>query len=1069
MRSIYIIFCVLFSGTLVSPAFGQEAKGLTQTTLRGVVSSLQDGKAIEGASVTVDKKHARTDKEGRFSISVDKPTGILTIKHIGYKEQRVAYANTATLLSIRLQPNEKQIEEVEVVSTGYQKIPKERATGSFVQINSELFNRRVGSSVMERLDGIAPGLQFDNRTGRPVVNIRGINTLRDNALGPLIIVDNFPYEGEIDNINPDNVESVTLLKDAAAASIWGARAANGVIVITLKKPLLNDKMRLSFNTNASVLEKPDLYYYSKMSTSDFINVERMLFDKGFYSTQLNGANKKFYVISPVVSLLDQADKGLINRQEAETKIDALRNMDYRDDMMEHIYRTGLNQRYGLDWSGSTGKLGYIVSLGYDRNQNTLIRSSNDRLNLRLSNSYRLLDNLELRTSVAMTNRNTSSGGGNLFPINPGGGKTNLYPYAKLVDEFGNNLAIPNTYNQDYIRNTGNGQLLDWEYRPVDDLYDETRFQNTKHLALGMDVDYSLFDLFKISVQYNLENQLGAGGTLYDEDSYYMRNTINRFTQVSNNTVKHIVPLGASLISSNNSMVSQRIRGQLSFDRVLGTKNMVTAFAGAELSDKYIKSNSTQVYGYNPQVLTSSFVDFQNSYPIYDGLSSARRIPNAQDFDGAIARFVSFYMNGAYTYDTKYIFSVSARKDASNSFGTKTNTRWNPLWSAGVGYIVSNEKFVKNMGWINHLKLKGTLGYTGNSGGGNVKPLIIYNGSPAAYTNLSYAWLLAPPNPYLKWEVVQMINYGVDFSLLNRRISGTVEVFHKKSMDLISLDPIDPTTGFSTVTSNVAEIKGNGFDVQLNAAISNKAIRWNASIGLSHVKDVVTKYFGAEMATTSIVSGSGRNLSPIKDNTFYAMYSYKFKGLDPSDGSPIGFLNGVESKDYASILRDSIQNLVYHGSALPPYYGFLRNSFNWKGIDLSFSIAFKFGAYFRKQTISYSTLYANWASHGDFDKRWQKPGDELTTSVPSMVFPADGRSDSFYGYSSENVLRADLIRLQDLRIGYNWVTPMGKMKFNGFFAVNNLGLIWTANKVGIDPDYNNLPRSRTFSVGVRADF
>ena len=342
---------------------------------------------------------------------------------------------------------------------------------------------------------------------------------------------------------------------------------------------------------------------------------------------------------------------------------------------------------------------------------------------------------------------------------------------------------------------------------------------------------------KLSVQYNFENQIGVGGTLYEEDSFHMRNIVNRFSQIKGETVTRVVPLGASRVSTNTNMLSHRLRGQANFEKSFNEKHNFVAFLGAEISNKTSDLQSSQVYGYNPRTVTSVYVDVRNSYPIYDGLSGNSTVPTAENFNGDVNRFVSFYTNASYSYNKKYIFSLSARRDASNSFGEKTNSRWNPLGSTGLAYAIHEENFMQEINWIDQLKLRTTLGFSGNSGAGNVNPVITYSNSPASYTNLTFAWLTSPANPYLKWEVVRMINYGLDFSLFNRRISGSFEYFNKKASDLISNDPVDPTTGFNAVNSNVAEIRGRGFDFQLNGIISRGPFSWTSTVSLSHVRDI----------------------------------------------------------------------------------------------------------------------------------------------------------------------------------------------------------------------------------------
>lgn len=1059
------LICVLFS----------SAQAQSGRTLQGEVRSAADGHVLKGASIYAEKtgEKASTGLGGKFSLRVNAGAGTIQIKHIGFKEQSVAYDEKTTLLEIRLQPADNEIEEVEVVSTGYQTIPKERSTGSFVQIDNELLNRRVATNILDKLDGIAPGLQFDNRGSKPMVNIRGINTMSSGLLEPLIVLDNFPYDGKIENINPNDVESVTLLKDAAAASIWGARAGNGVIVITTKKSKLNGKQTLHFISNSTLIEKPDIYYTPVMNSSSFIDVEQFLFEKGFYNAHLNGTNARFFVVSPVVSYLDAIDKGTLSEDEGLRAIASLRQNDYRDDMYEHFYRRGYNQQNQLSWGYGSESFSNRLSIGWDKNHRWLRGNETGRLSLRYQAMYKPKKWLEVEPLITLTSAQGQSDGTLTYPINPAGGKLRLYPYAQLVGEEGAGLNISRDYNSRYIDNFSEvGDLLDWTYSPYDERKRTERTDDTWDALLGLRTNISLTKNLKVSAQYGYERQQSTNTAYFDVGSYYMRNLINRFTQINNGQVVRRVPLGAQYDNGLGRMESHRLRTQASYDKNFRDRHEISAIAGWEVSDRLNTSRNSRVYGYDRELLTSIAVDYANSYPIYDGLAGNTFIPNGDSFTGTRNRFVSAFANASYTYKRQLVLTASTRRDGSNLFGVNTNDKWKPLWSAGVGYIVSNNAFVQqNLPVIDLLKARLTYGHSGNSGGGTAYPLIVYR-TNSVYTNLPYAIVSRPANPNLKWEDVAMFNAGIDFAILNNRISGSVEYFRKRSSDLLADDPIDPTTGLNTALRNVGKIDGKGVDIQVNIDLIQKSsFSWNTSLAFSAVNDRVTEYKGTVSASSNYVTNGGKLLTSLVDKSLYPVFSYRFEGLDGENGDPIGFLNGENSRDYARLLNDSLQNLNYHGSGLPPQYGFWRNMIRYRKASLSWAVVYKFGHYFRKETVRYAALYNNWDTHHDYETRWQNPGDELHTTVPSMIYPANANRDSFYAGSSPNIERGDIIKLQDCMLSYLLFDKAGKSmpRISVSLAAHNVAVLWRANKSGLDPDFDNLPAQRSWALSLSANF
>lgn len=1046
-----------------------------QIVLQGFVYSAIDSLPVSGASLYDGvSKRVQTNPKGFFRLQASVGSEDIEISALGYAATKLSVPKIDTLLSIYLTKEVSHIQEV-VVNTGYQRLPKERSTGSFVQIDSVTLNNRVTTNILERLDGIAPGLQFDNRSSSgPSINIRGINTFSSALTRPLIVVDNFPFEGDLANVNPNDVQSVTLLKDAAATSIWGARAGNGVIVINTKKPRAG-KTLVNISSNTTVGDKPNLFYDQLMTSSDFIDVERMLYENGFYANLINGVNANRTVFSPVVHLLRDVESGELSSEKADQAIETYRSLDYRNEMLAHFYQLSLNQQYYANLSGGNPSHTYRVSVGYDRNRPNRVRSNLERTTLRATNNFRPLAQLEVNTVFAyVRSRNSSSvSGAGQYPINPGGGREVLYPYARLLDDGGSSLSIPYQYNYRFIQQLRDSPLLDWSMKPYEDLNHNLLSNYTDHTTANLTIGYKLPFNLQINGLYAFEKQIGRMETLYGEESFYARNQVNRFTQINGGIVKRIVPEGGILNSNSSTMESHRGRLQLSFDQTYRDRHEVIVFAGAELLHRPNRAAGFRIYGFDEKLLTGQQVDYANTYPIYGGLASNSRILPFGGVSAGLKRFVSVYGNMGYTYNRKYTFSLSARRDASNLFGVATNERWNPLWSAGVAWKLSDEPLLRKVSWIDYVRLRGTYGHSGNSGGmSSTLPIISYLDPSSQWrTDLQRALVTTLPNPHLKWEDVRMINFGLDFSLLEGRISGSFEYFNKKSSDLLSDDSLDPTTGFSSIRRNVGEAMGRGLDLQLNTINFSGNVQWKTSFILSKSNDWVTQYYGNELPAISYTSFSGSDLRPTRDRLLYPVFSYRFAGLDPNTGNPRGYLDGAPSEDYNSLVTDSIGNLNYHGTALPPYYGSVVNTWRWKNIRLFINVTYKFGHYFQRRTIRYHALFNNWTSHTDFAKRWQQPGDERWTTVPSMTYPANAARDDFYANSDANIEPGGLIRLQDVKLAYTFrpVFYNRSIPITLNFNINNVALLWTANVSDLDPDYFELPPPRTYTIGVVASF
>ncbi|MEN5057155.1 SusC/RagA family TonB-linked outer membrane protein [Sphingobacterium kitahiroshimense] len=1048
-----------------------------QQQITGRVFSLVDSLPIEGASVSLESVNriVSTNGKGSFAIQTDANTNtfVLLISHIGYVREKLTI-NLPQIdpINIFLSPSDRILDEVEVVSTGYQKISKERATGSFSTVSNELFNQQVGTDILSRLPNVANSMVMDNgRAGAPQMMIRGLSTIR-GPKDPLIVVDNFPYDGDINNINPNIVENITILKDASASSIWGARAANGVIVITTKAGRFNQPISLSFNSNLTISPKPDLGYIRQMSSNDYIDMEQELFRRNFYNSQINSSSRP--IISPVVDLLNKVRTRALTQQEAQQQIDALRTVDAREQFDQYMYKPLIKQQYFLTAQGGAEKFSWTSSLGYDHNKDNL-GSAYRRINLRFQNTYRPIKQLSLTTGIYYTQNQNKSG---RYGYNNVSMKGNAFvPYMQIADRDGNTLPVARDWNQNYIQTFGDGQLLDWHYYPLTDWKHNASNSNVSDILATVAIDYQIIKGLNATVNYQYERQSGLNTNLADENSYMARDYINRFAQIINGNAEFIVPKGGILNKSNSMLNANNLRGQLNFDNTYDRHNIV-AIAGAEIRSLNSNGHQERFYGYNPNNLTTGAVDYTTSYPNLPRGSSF--IERGQYLNETATRFVSQFANAAYTFDNRYVISASARRDASNLFGLKTNDQWNPFWSAGFSWKVSNEKFY-NVDLVPYLNLRATYGYSGNIDPAMVAVnTITYSTQNSTFNGEPMAWFNNYYNPLLKWETSKMLNVAVDFRTKSNRISGSIEYYHKKGENLFGVAPTDYTTGVPpSVIRNVASMKGNGFDLELRSLNINSEFKWRTTVNFSLYRDKIDEYLISRTTARQYISTSSVPISGISGKPVYAIYAYQWTGLDPATGEARGYLNGEISKDYTAITGTGtkIEDLEYFGSAIPTKFGSLINSVSYKNISLQIGLSFKLGYYFRRNSIHYTELFNSWRGHSDYALRWQQPGDEAFTNVPVNLYATNSNRDAFYNGSSVLIEKGDHIRLQYINLAYDLNMPKnfkGTLKgLQVYFNASNLGLLWKANKSGIDPDFNigtyNIVTPANYTVGIRTKF
>jgi TonB-linked SusC/RagA family outer membrane protein len=1048
-----------------------------QYSIKGRVIS-NDNTALPGAFVRIEKsgKGVIADSEGRFELTSSDENTELIISFVGFITDRIDLILPLSKdLVIMLEPSGNELEQV-TVSTGYQVLSPERTTGSFSKVNNELLNRRVSTDLLSRLEDLSAGVVFNKgKGGAAQLTIRGQHTINSSA-APLIVIDGFPYDGDLNIINPNDVESVTVLKDASAASIWGSRAGNGVIIVTTKAGK-NSPMKVTFNTNFATSALPNAFYQPRMATADFINIERSLFNSGYYNTVSSDPNH--YPLTPVVEHLLAVQTGQITKEQAEQQIQFLKQLDVRNDYRDYLYQKAANQQYSVNLSGGSEYATYYLSAGYDNNRSSLKGNGSERYTFNLSNNFKISKKLTVTTGIFYTEQKSDSNNPGLPTYtNPltGYNGTRMYPYARLADENGQPLLVINQYSSAFIEQAEAMGLLSWGYSPLQELSTTEKTMHIRDLRLNTSLNYQLTSDFSLKVLYQFNRGESVSNDLYKQDSYFTRNEINRFTQIdASGNIRRPIPPGSIYDYSLSTNRVHTPRVQADYFKTFSTIHTVQAISGFELRDYQSLGSTYRLYGYDETHATSKPVDYGTIFPSSANPSYTFRIDNRDSQRGATDRYLSYFANIAYTLHDRYTFSVSGRKDQSNLFGVASNQKSVPLYSVGLAWILSKEKWY-SLEAIPYLRIRITSGKAGNS-----------NKNVSAYTTASfssgvdqntgqtYATIINPPNPALRWEQVSTVNTGIDFESKSRKVNGSVEYYLKQGTDLIGQMAYPGSSGVKTLTGNYAQTRGNGIDLQLNSVWLNTPFNWNTTFNLSYVTDRVTRHNASSGSLIYLTGADGASVLPLEGKPLFSVYSLEWAGLDANTGDPMGFVDGESSNDYSSLVNIPASDLIFHGSARPVISGSMMNNLSWRGISLSANVNYKLGYFFRSNSISYRDVLTGNVGHSDYEKRWKQPGDELHTHVPSIPASIDSNRDTFYAYSSALVRKADHLRFQDIRVSYNFRKdtiknlPFESVQIYGY--VNNLGIIWKKDRSGLDPDYafSDFPPVLATSIGIKVNF
>lgn len=1012
---------------------------------------------IPGVSVVSKNKKVvlgMTNKEGKFIADADEGD-VLIFRFIGYAIKSVEVGKSKAL-EVQLEPVDSKLGEVQI-STGYQYIKPEQSTGSVTIMSNKEYDSRINTTdFLTALQSRIPGLLINNDIefeGNSLFQIRGISTINGNKQ-PLIVIDGYPTELSLANINPNEIESVTVLRDAAAATVYGVRASNGVIVIERKKAKLG-KPNIAYRATFSLTPKEnyDRYRWDKDASATVVEYNKDIYKNigptAWSLTLLPTLGSLFTYPLPYTIIARKA-AGIITAEEADRQLEALKLYNNTADYADLFLQNATTQTHNVDVSGGTENATYFITAQFNDNALTKIKNGGNRVGL----SARLNLKLSKRLSVDL---NTNFQEAKEFAA-PVPSINSFYPYERLVDENGNPASTyagskVTTYYNDVIKNLG---LLDNLYYPlqeVDLISDNKHSINNRFIA---NFKYDMGKGFNLAFGGVYETSSTDTRHLANESSAEVRQIVNRYTESSTSGLIYNVPKGDYLKQTASKTESYTARAQLNYNKQVSTDHAINLISGLEIRRLVNSGSSTANFGYSDQTLLQRPVNYtliQNSAYVssygrnnpalsYEGLFSQTYVEN---------RFLSGYLNAVYNYKGKYSLTGSARIDQSNLFGTDPKNRYKPTWSVGAGWNIDREKFIQPLTWVNSMKMRAALGFNGNIAK-NVLPEIIASAKLNGFDNtLNSLALLSPANSRLRWEQTFNFNLGLDYRIF-KNITGNVDYYLKKSIDILASNEVDPTRGVTSAIINESTIRNGGLEIGMHADwITRKNFNWNTGFVFSKNMSKILKVYNTNVppnsASYSYAVGSRTNY--LQGYAVGGIFNYRYAGID-NTGKVLIYDKDGNTKNFDQNDK-GIDDVDYVGSSIPAYNIGLSNRVDI-GNFYAFAMINYFGGFRAKMPILDPSAIRPLAGASNY---WRQPGDE---NIPN-VMPALNTAN-YYNYLSATdrfIVDGTYFTLGDLTVAYSF----RKSEFVKKAKLSNLELRAQASNI-----YTFALNKHNYSVATR---
>ena len=936
------------------PTMAELAVQATQQSgvVKGQVTD-KNGEPVIGATVKV-KNAANvgtvTDFEGNFDLKAAPTNGTLVVSYIGFKTKEIAYKNGQTL-NITIEEDAETLQEVVVV--GYGTMRKKDLTGSVVQIDPSKIADQNPGSVQDLLRG-TPGLQigFDSsaKGSGASIQLRGQNSLYTSGShnSPLIILDGMQFAGELSEINPDDIEQIDVLKDASSAAIYGAKAASGVIIITTKKgkqgkPIINVSMNLAANSKAAYR---DVFSASEYMTyrEDWYKAQTYGYREdgtwGYYGKDSGiptGYYDNFNNISQYGISQDQwASNGPKTLQAGESMLSLYaRRMGFDADaalVMENFlagktynwedatFRTGFNQDYNASISGATDNVNYYLGFGYLKNQGAIQGDDYHAYRANMKLNAKITDWLEVGANVNFQDRSDESQavplGSNYWDDN----QLRESPYASRYDENGNEIQYPRTGNP---TNGGYNYHFQQQYIGLEKGYTVLNTIFNAKVTLPFGITYQ----FNIAPRYQ-----------WFYDRYHMS------AELPNSD-----PATRGVNRNSSKTFNWNLNNTLTWDRTFANLHHVTVTLAQEAEENRYWSDNISARNITPtDVLGFHYIS---------GANKEQSSFSTNDTHYTAAAYLGRVF---YGFMDRYMLTATVRRDGYSAFGQ--NNPWANFWSLGASWVLSEEKFAQDWKWLDMAKLRLSYGTNGNRSLADTYLALsnLANGGLYAYykygsTSQEVLNALSVDrlgNPNLEWEKTSSWNFGIDFAVLNKRLSGSIDIYHKKTHDMIMSQRLPNFTGFSSITTNLGEVTNTGFEITLNTKnIETKDFKWGTSLGFSYNKNKIKHLYyeydedGKEMDDTSNGWFIGKPIGEIwywkTDGIWQANEAEEAALVNQKPGDPkVVNVYTEDDKILADGTRVPVYNdkdRVYQGTTQPPIYWNMRNDFQYKDFTFSFSM------------------------------------------------------------------------------------------------------------------------------------
>ena len=1065
-------------------------------TVTGVVTDSSTGESVPFAGVQIKGTTAGTvtDIDGLYSISVPSD-GVLIFSSIGYKSLEISVAGNSKINAV-LHPDTEQIEETIVVAFG--KATKESFTGSATVVKSSDIAKTQSSDVTRALEGVVAGVQMTTSTGTlgssPSIMVRGIGSMSAGT-APLYVVDGIPYSGDMNNINPSDIESMTVLKDAASNALYGARGANGVIMITTKKAkrgesdaTVNFDAKWGLNTKAlkdyDVITDPGQYYeaYYTALRNYYQNPDPSLDENGNLiitpgltaaqahikanqtiagDTNAGGLGYIVYDVPVGQSLVGM--NGKLNPNATLGRIVGYKDEEYLimpDSWIDEAYRNSLRQEYNLSISGGGEKTSILASFGYLNNKGIVDGSDMYRYTARLRADYQAKKWLKIGANLSYTNYNWNNGNsdegsgdstGNIFAIATG--IAPIYPiFMRNAD--GSIKIDPKTGYKRYDYGEGsNGGLIRPYLGNSNALLEATIDKNN---AEGNAFNGTAFAEVKFLKDFTFTFNAGLG---VDE---------TRGTAIKNKFYGMAANVGGMISKSHSRSFYMNLQQLINWNKTFGGLHNVNVLIGHEnyMRKSYgLSASKSQMFSMENDELNGAVVDGKSPG------SSAGMYNNE-----------GYFIRAQYDFSNRIFASVSYRRDASSRF--HPDHRWGNFWSLGGGWLINHEAWFPQQPWLDMLKVKASIGSQGNDNIGDYLYTDTYSlsnsqDSPA----ISFG---VKGNKEITWETNTNFNAGIDFDLLGGKVSGTVEYFYRNTSDMLFWFTTPLSLGYSGYYDNIGDMRNSGIELAVNVGlIRNERVRWDAYVNMTHYTNKVTM-LPTDKKTITVEGYEGYangNRFIGEGLPLYTFYIPKYEGVNKETGKAL-WRKDILAEDKKTVLgwetteeySEATQYLC--GEPTPDLYGGFGTSLEFMGFDISASFTYSIGG------LAYDSGYSGFMSSptslnigGNFHKDL---ADAWTPQNKDSQIPRFQYQDQYSASSSDRFLTdASYFNFQNAQIGYSLpervIRKMHLSRLRIYVACDNIA--YWSRRQGLDPRFsfsgttNSAVNSpvRTISGGINLTF